>query len=464
MVRLAEKAFWPGPVPFPLHARRHGAQLPRGDRVSRPPGRRARRAADRRVGAGRDRRRAGQQTRSVRARRATACRPRRCSTRCKRARVRRGVRRRAPRRGARPREGARSSPSATTSAAGIPRTSGRSCGASTTGASAAARACASSRLSNWTELDVWQYIAARAARAPEHLLRTSAGRCSDATGCSTPQSPFVAAARWRGAVRSDGPLPHGRRHDLHRRRRVDGGDDRARSSPRSRRPASPSAARRAPTTAHPRPRWKTASARATSEWPDAADITPARTPGSRAGARGARRELGSPALVDRRLGRRRQVDADRAPALRRHAAARRPARCTSRTTSRRRGDEYVDLALLTDGLRAEREQGITIDVAYRYFHTPRRKFIIADTPGHVQYTRNMVTGTSTADLALILLDARKGVLEQSRRHTFIATLLGVPHLVVCVNKMDLVDWDAPRLRARLRRVPRSSPRGSRSRT
>ena len=110
-------------------------------------------------------------------------------------------------------------------------------------------------------------------------------------------------------------------------------------------------------------------------------------------------------------------------------------------TSKRRGDGYVNLALLTDGLRAEREQGITIDVAYRYFHTPRRKFIIADTPGHEQYTRNMVTGASTADLALILVDARKGVLEQSRRHAFIASLLRIPHLVVCVNKMDLVDWD-----------------------
>ena len=108
--------------------------------------------------------------------------------------------------------------------------------------------------------------------------------------------------------------------------------------------------------------------------------------------------------------------------------------------SRRRGDDYTDLALLTDGLRAEREQGITIDVAYRYFSTPRRRFVIADTPGHVQYTRNMVTGASNADVALILLDARKGVTEQSRRHAFLATLLGVPHLVVCVNKMDLVDW------------------------
>jgi bifunctional enzyme CysN/CysC len=109
-------------------------------------------------------------------------------------------------------------------------------------------------------------------------------------------------------------------------------------------------------------------------------------------------------------------------------------------TSRERGEEYTNLALLTDGLRAEREQGITIDVAYRYFATPRRKFIIADTPGHIQYTRNMVTGASTADLAIVLVDARNGLTEQSRRHAFLATLLKVPHLVLAVNKMDLVDY------------------------
>jgi bifunctional enzyme CysN/CysC len=109
--------------------------------------------------------------------------------------------------------------------------------------------------------------------------------------------------------------------------------------------------------------------------------------------------------------------------------------------SLRAGRDGIDLALLTDGLRAEREQGITIDVAYRYFQTPKRKFIIADTPGHEQYTRNMVTGASTADLSLVLVDARKGVIEQSKRHAFIASLLRIPHVVVCVNKMDAVDWD-----------------------
>ena len=110
-------------------------------------------------------------------------------------------------------------------------------------------------------------------------------------------------------------------------------------------------------------------------------------------------------------------------------------------SSVKKGFDYVDLSLLTDGLKSEREQGITIDVAYRYFATPKRKFIIADTPGHIQYTRNMVTGASTANLALILIDARKGLIEQTFRHSFIASLLKIPHIIVCVNKMDLVDYD-----------------------
>jgi small GTP-binding protein len=114
------------------------------------------------------------------------------------------------------------------------------------------------------------------------------------------------------------------------------------------------------------------------------------------------------------------------------------------SASKLRGEENVNLALLTDGLRSEREQGITIDVAYRYFTTPKRKFIIADTPGHEQYTRNMVTGASTADLAIVLIDARNGVLTQSKRHGIIASLLGIPHVVVAVNKMDLVDYSQER--------------------
>ena len=115
-------------------------------------------------------------------------------------------------------------------------------------------------------------------------------------------------------------------------------------------------------------------------------------------------------------------------------------------TSKRRGDGYVNLALLTDGLRAEREQGITIDVAYRSFVTPRRRFQLADAPGHVQYTRNMVTGASTADVAIILVDARKGVIEQTRRHSYLAAILGIPHVVVAVNKMDLAGFSEERFR------------------
>ena len=122
-------------------------------------------------------------------------------------------------------------------------------------------------------------------------------------------------------------------------------------------------------------------------------------------------------------------------------------------TSKERGNDYTDLALVTDGLRAEREQGITIDVAYRYFATSKRKFIIADTPGHTQYTRNMVTGTSTAQLAIVLVDARYGLLEQLRRHAFLASLLGIQHIVLVVNKMDLIDWDRRSILEDPRRVP-----------
>jgi len=116
-------------------------------------------------------------------------------------------------------------------------------------------------------------------------------------------------------------------------------------------------------------------------------------------------------------------------------------------SSKNKGFDYVDLSLLTDGLKSEREQGITIDVAYRYFATPKRKFIVADTPGHVEFTRNMVTGASTANLAIILIDARKGILEQTHRHSFIASLLNIPHVVVCINKMDLVDYSEERYNA-----------------
>ena len=147
-------------------------------------------------------------------------------------------------------------------------------------------------------------------------------------------------------------------------------------------------------------------------------------------------------LATRRLGRRRQVDADRAPAARRQADL----EDQLETLNNHNGDG-PDLASMTDGLRAEREQGITIDVAYRFFQTDKRSFIIADTPGHERYTRNMVSGASTAELGLILIDARNGIVDQSRRHACLSALLGIQHLVACVNKMDLVDWDEDRFRA-----------------
>src|SRR5436305_219660 len=195
-----------------------------------------------------------------------------------------------------------------------------------------------------------------------------------------------------------------------------------RSSRRSRRRTSPSAAKRAPTTASPRPRWKTGNALATSEALMQADLLRLVTAGSV--------DDGKSTLIGRLLYDTKQILADQLEHI--------------EDVSRRRGHGYVDLALLTDGLRAEREQGITIDVAYRSFVTPRRRFQLADAPGHVQYTRNMVTGASTADLAVILVDARKGVVEQTRRHAYVAAVLRTPHVVFAVNKMDLVAFDEAR--------------------
>ncbi|MCZ8377280.1 sulfate adenylyltransferase subunit CysN [Mycobacterium sp. CPCC 205372] len=182
----------------------------------------------------------------------------------------------------------------------------------------------------------------------------------------------------------------------------------------------------APTTGSPRPAWKTASERATSDGAseatgeiEMATLLRLATAGSV--------DDGKSTLIGRLLYDSKAVMEDQLAAVER--------------TSKERGNDYTDLALVTDGLRAEREQGITIDVAYRYFATPKRKFIIADTPGHTQYTRNMVTGTSTAQLAIVLVDARHGLLEQSRRHAFLASLLGIQHIVLAVNKMDLIGWD-----------------------
>ena len=179
-----------------------------------------------------------------------------------------------------------------------------------------------------------------------------------------------------------------------------------------------------PTTAPARPRWRIGSALAISEQLLATELVRLVTAGSV--------DDGKSTLIGRLLYDTKQILSDQLEHI--------------EETSQRRGDGYVNLALLTDGLRAEREQGITIDVAYRSFVTPRRRFQLADAPGHVQYTRNMVTGASTADVAIILVDARKGVIEQTRRHSYIAAILGIPHVVVAVNKMDLAGFSEERFR------------------
>ena len=377
-------------LPVPADARRHRPQLPRGDRVPRPPRGRARRAADRRVGAGVDRRRAACARRPGRARRATACRRRRCST--------------------------RSSEHGFDAAFGGARRDEE-------------RARAKERIFSFRD-DFGQLGSEEPApRAVEHLQRAHPprrararvpdlqldrarrlgvhrrGRARAAVDLLRPRARGVRARRdalrrlgarradrRRGAVHDVGALPHGRRHERARARSSRPPRRSGSSSPRSRRRASPSAARRAPTTASPRPRWKTARARATSDGLGRSDLLRLATAGSV--------DDGKSTLIGRLLFDTKQILTDQLEQV--------------EEASRRRGGKGdVDLSLLVDGLRAEREQGITIDVAYRYFATPRRTFIIADTPGHVQYTRNMVTGASTADLALILVDARNGVVEQS---------------------------------------------------
>src|SRR5665213_2819471 len=190
-----------------------------------------------------------------------------------------------------------------------------------------------------------------------------------------------------------------------------------RSSPRSPPRASLSAARPAPTTASAKQRWKTGSALATSKAFLDTDLLRLVTAGSV--------DDGKSTLIGRLLFDTKQILVDQLEHI--------------EDASRRRGHDYVDLALLTDGLRAEREQGITIDVAYRSFVTPRRRFQLADAPGHVQYTRNMVTGASTAEVAVILVDARKGVIEQTRRHSYIASMLAIPHVTCAVILFNFFD-------------------------
>ena len=274
-------------------------------------------------------------------------------------------------------------------------------------------------LSNWTELDVWEYIDQEGLGGAVDLLRARA------RGVRA-RRDAVRVARGRGADRGragdarDRPLPHGRRHDLHGRGALAGGDARG-GRQRDRRDADHRARRDA--RRRPGDGGRDGGPQEGRVFLMTLDLLRFMTAGSV--------DDGKSTLIGRLLYDTKQVFEDQLE----HVEA---------ASERRGGEGSLDLALLTDGLRAEREQGITIDVAYRYFATPKRRFIIADCPGHRQYTRNMVTGASSADVAVILLDARKGVLEQSKRHAFISALLGIPKLVVAVNKMDLVGYSQER--------------------
>ncbi len=272
-------------------------------------------------------------------------------------------------------------------------------------------------LSNWTELDVWNYIRDEAIDVPS-IYYAHRREVFQRDGMLMAVTEHLAPGRGRSGLRDHGALPDGGRRRLHRVRRIDGRDHR----PRHRRGGG-----------HPDDRaWR---------HPGRRPHFGGRHGGPQAGGVLLMAELlrlatagsvddGKSTLIGRLLYDAKGIFEDQLEAIRR--------------TSEQRGGTETDLALLTDGLRAEREQGITIDVAYRYFATPKRKFIIADTPGHTEYTRNMVTGASNAHVALILIDARKGVIEQTRRHAFLSSMLGVPHMVVCINKMDLIDWDQER--------------------
>ena len=285
-------------------------------------------------------------------------------------------------------------------------------------------------LSNWTEYDIWAYIGAENITLPA-IYYAHRRPVFQRDGMLLAVHEFLQPERRRRGLRDVRAVPHRRRRHLHRLRgihRRDGGrgDRRDRGVAADRTRGDP---RRRP------------DLRGRHGRPQAGGLLLMTETTSRVAAR---RPAGNPVESRHRgLRRRRQVHADRR-LLYDSKAVMEDQLASVERTSRERGHDYTDLALVTDGLRSEREQGITIDVAYRYFATPKRKFIIADTPGHIQYTRNMVTGTSTAQLAIVLVDARHGLLEQSRRHAFLASLLGVQHIVLAVNKMDLVDWDKAR--------------------
>ena len=294
-------------------------------------------------------------------------------------------------------------------------------------------------LSNWTELDVWQYIHLEEIPiVPLYFAAAAAGGRARRHAHHGRRRPDAAAARARCPSMQQRALPHARllpadRRDRERRPTTLPEiiqemllDDHLRAAGPGDRPR------------RDRRRWRRRSRRATSDGARRSDLIADDIDAYL----DAPRAQGAAALHHLRQRRRRQEHADRPAALRLQADLRGPARRAGGATRKKVGTQggELDFALLVDGLAAEREQGITIDVAYRFFSTEQRKFIVADTPGHEQYTRNMVTGASTADLAVILIDARKGVLTQTRRHSYLVSLLGIRHVVLAINKMDLVDY------------------------
>ena len=429
-------------APVPGDARRHRPQLPRGHRVPRPRaspssarGWSWRRCRSRSTGAGWSRR-------PARGPAATACRPRRCST---------------------PSRSTASTPCSAAPAATRRRPGPRS-GCSRFRDDFGQWDPKNQRPELWSlyngrhrkgehirvfpisQLDRARHLAVHRRgghRAAVDLLRPRARGVPPRRDAPGGQPVPAAAVDGEEAVQGHRALPHRRRRHVHRRVESTAADASTTSSPRSPPPASPSGAPPAPTTASPKPPWKTARRRGTS---DGEPMDRGRRRGSTTWSSCA----SPPPAPSTTASRRSSAGCSTTPRRSSRTSSRRVERASQRAGRR----ATSNLALLTDGLRAEREQGITIDVAYRYFATPQRKFIIADTPGHVQYTRNMVTGASTADLALVLVDARKGVVEQTRRHAFLASLLRIPHLVVCVNKMDLVDYDQDRFDEHQGRVPR----------
>ena len=274
-------------------------------------------------------------------------------------------------------------------------------------------------LSNWTELDVWEYIDQEQLEVPS-IYFAHERDVFERDGMLYALARRRRADRRRASVLGDGPLPHGRRHELHGRRALAG-----HHADRGRRRDRRHADHRARRDARRRPRHRGRDGGSQEGWLLLMLHSPRMTLDLLRISTAGSVDDGKSTLIGRLLYDTKSILQDQLD----HVAE---------ASQRRGGEGALDLALLTDGLRAEREQGITIDVAYRYFATPNRRFIIADCPGHQQYTRNMVTGASTADLAVVLIDARNGVLEQSKRHAFISALLGIPKLVVAVNKMDLV--------------------------